>query len=176
MVVRIAAILWVLLAPTALSAELNASECLRIQQLLNKLPSECLQASANPNELGLKSPAGAVKQNHIFFPAGGSELDPNAIKQLYALSRALMGQVMGDTCLQLIGHSDTSGGTAANERLGQLRAEKVAEYLDAQLRNSARIQDVTSVGETQPLNGFAPQNKWQRRVEIRARKCSPVSF
>lgn len=168
---KIVAIILFLFAPNVLLAELSKEECARIESLIGKTPVECLSAQTPPSQRTDGTPVGETWQNHIFFPAGGTSLDQQAIKRLELLSEVLKGEVMGTTCLQLIGHSDVSGGTVANERLGRLRAEKVADFLGALLQDRSRVTNLMSYGELRPLPDRAATDKWQRRVEIRARQC-----
>lgn len=68
--------------------------------------------------------------------------------------------------LSLVGHTDSSGTAEVNERIGQLRAQAVAQSLIGAGIDSARLS-VSSAGETRPLkpqgsNGAADN----RRVEL----------
>lgn len=175
--------LLLIFAPSGVIAEFTNEDCIRVQQLLGKTPAECTLIAAQTAALDLPQPppppanvaagipTGEIWQNHIFFPAGGSALDQRARSKLEMLGQILNGGVMKTSCLQLIGHSDVSGGALANERLGRQRAENVAKFLKGVLQDGTRIEDLRSDGETRPLTDRRPTDKWQRRVEIRARRC-----
>ncbi|MGB0799760.1 MAG: hypothetical protein ACPGRD_10625, partial [Planktomarina sp.] len=49
-----------------------------------------------------------LRENHIFFPAGGAVLDAKARRQLTLLTSVFRDPLMAGTCLRLIGHSDPS--------------------------------------------------------------------
>ena len=80
-------------------------------------------------------------------------------------------QIMGQACIKLVGHSDTSGSAARNFTLAQQRAEIVAQLLREGIERPERIQDVTSAGETRPLPAYHGANPLNRRVEILAKTC-----
>lgn len=110
-------------------------------------------------------------ESHVFFPAGGSRLDAAAQAQIVQLSEVLNISFMRQTCLRLIGHSDSVGGASVNEALSLQRATQVAEVLKARLDDPTRVQEVLGVGEAQPLAGFATTAVENRRVEIWAKTC-----
>lgn len=171
MISKIGSILSLLVIPTMSFAELTKAECAQIESAIGKTPIECQSSAPLALAPPLGAPVGVTWQNHVFFPSGGSTLDTNATAKLQSLSEILKGDVMAGACIQLIGHSDSSGGATANQRLGQLRADKVAEYLGALLNDATRIDEHVSYGESRPLPGRASTDRWQRRVEIRARNC-----
>jgi outer membrane protein OmpA-like peptidoglycan-associated protein len=111
-------------------------------------------------------------ENHIFFPGGGPALDSKALQQIDTLSQLLNGTVLGNACIALVGHSDTSGGEVANMQVAQSRAEAVGAAFRSRLNNPLKIERVLSAGESLPLENISPRSRWQRRVEIRARDCA----
>ena len=115
--------------------------------------------------------AARMRESHVFFPAGGSRLDAAAKAQIAQLSEVLNISLMRQTCLRLVGHSDSVGGASVNEALSLQRATQVAEVLKAQLDDPTRVQEVLGVGEAQPLAGFATTAVKNRRVEIWAKTC-----
>lgn len=110
------------------------------------------------------------RQNNIFFLRGGVEIDDATDDQIEALGRILNSQIMKTSCLQLVGHSDASGPEDINVRVSEQRAQVVAQRL-SDLINPARIESVLGIGESQMLPNVKPGNAYQRRVEIRARRC-----
>ena len=112
------------------------------------------------------------RENHVFFNEGGTRLSEAERQRLGQLSAILESHAMHDACLQLIGHADSVGEASANRRLAQRRAEVVAQELGAKIGNPARISSVISFGEDRPMPNLSKEHAWQRRVEIRARKCA----
>lgn len=154
---------------------LSAQECAEILNIYHITPPQCAHqtpgVTAQEGAIGADGPTGALRENHVFFPKGGAQLDDAALRQIRALAQILQGRVMGNACLQLIGHSDSSGAASANRSLALKRAERVRDMLEAQLRSPGRVETVLSLGEDAPLAGQAATSIWQRRVEIRARAC-----
>lgn len=112
-----------------------------------------------------------LRQNNVFFPQGGSELNADAQQQLVLLAAALATDVFRGTCVRLVGHADAVGDADANTRLALARAEVVSAYLRGQALGDAVAFETMSMGEIEPLPGFAPEDRLQRRVAIWARAC-----
>ena len=175
----------VLLLPSLATAQgLSSRECIDIQQMYNITPPECARAAASQPEQARQAqpqasapsapasgPTGSMRENHVFFSGGGTGLDATAERQIDRLARILQGQVMGQACLLLIGHSDSSGSAEANMRVAMGRAEQVRDALLARLPGPSRIEEIQSMGEEAPLAELPASSAWQRRVEIRARTC-----
>lgn len=111
------------------------------------------------------------KESHIFFPAGGSGLDPAAMAQLVQVAQVLQIPVMQGACVSLVGHSDSVGSAAVNQTLSEERARGVADYLHPLMRKPHRIVNVSGVGEARPLADTDPAAPENRRVEIWLRSC-----
>jgi outer membrane protein OmpA-like peptidoglycan-associated protein len=163
-----------LAAPAALG--LTPKECQDMRTVYGSALAGCGAVTAQATTVSL-SPAGAAHptiqqmEDHVFFPQGGSALDGKALAQIDLLSQLLNGQLLGSACLALVGHSDTSGGEAANMKVAKARAETVGTALQERLDRPARVEKILAAGESMPLENIAPQSRWQRRVEIRARRC-----
>jgi len=188
---RCLTVLIVLFSPLAAGAQgLTVTECTDIQRLYNTMPDECVQllgsqtSGTAPARAGKPAapspggdtagPTGALRENHIFFSGGGTTLDATALAQIDQLARVLQVSVMRNACLQLIGHSDSSGGAAANKKIAMARAETVRDALQSRLPGPPRVDHVLSMGEHAPLSAYSDTSTWQRRVEIRARTCPPA--
>lgn len=111
------------------------------------------------------------RESNVFFPAGGSQIDERAQIQLAQIARILEIPVMQAACLKLVGHSDSVGTAAANQRLSMRRARAVADLLASLLADPDRIREVKGLGEKEPLPGFSPQAVENRRVEVWVRSC-----
>lgn len=143
--------------------------CIGLQQKYGLRSPAC--ADSTPQDPRLQGLTAETLESHIFFTQGGSRLSRAAKAQLEVLAAVLETPPMDTACLKLIGHSDTVGGEAANQRLALRRAEAVAGFLDAQLNAPGRIEDISSEGELRPLDGQPGAAAVNRRVEIRARTC-----
>lgn len=113
-----------------------------------------------------------LRESHVFFPAGGLDLDLVAQAQIALLGDILNIPVMAGACLHLVGHSDSSGSAAQNLRLSKQRAEVVADHLRPLLDDSRRIRSLEGKGEEEPLVGVDSRDPRNRRVAIWARSCA----
>lgn len=160
----IIALLW-------LSNTTNASElCTLSQQHYGEAYFSCLDSSQNEQSWQSSIDQG-TRESHIFFSKGGANLDGFALAQLQMLVPVLETSVMLQSCLHLVGHSDTSGGVSVNQDISLKRAQAVAQYLRRSLKNPSRIEAVSAVGETQPLAGLETTSPANRRVAILAHRC-----
>ena len=101
----------------------------------------------------------------ILFASGRATLRPKAKEVLSRLAGILL--VMPDFQLSIEGHTDSTGGTAINQRLSERRANAVGVYL--QEAGIATGEMVTmGLGESQPIadNRTAAGRSKNRRVEI----------
>lgn len=119
--------------------------------------------------------ADRLAESLISFAAGGSVLSSQAIGRIDRMLRVLETRPMQNACVQLIGHSDSSGGAQANYQLALKRAQAVADRMRAGLSNQERVVSVISQGEESPMEGVLPTDPKNRRVEVWARSCVPVS-
>lgn len=69
---------------------------------------------------------------------------------------------------RIIGHTDTAGTDAYNERLSVLRAKEVARYLVEDCGVTATRLETLGMGERFPLNQNDPVSEENRRVEFQA--------
>lgn len=112
-----------------------------------------------------------LKENNIFFRVGGDKLDAQAVQKLQTLVRVLNTQLLSDTCLRLVGHSDSSGPANLNKEMGLKRANVVAAYLRPRLSDSRRIMEIRSDGEENLIPLQKPDSALHRRVTVYARRC-----
>jgi len=165
--------------PVPLRAEAldKAALCARAQETYGVTPERCLSTAQPSAQKAASGLSDEMSESHIFFPAGGARLDDDAQVQIAVLLEVLHTTVMKNACLRLVGHSDSSGGEAANKALARKRADVVALALALALRDGledpSRLQDVISEGEAKPLVGVPSTSPHNRRVEIQARTCRP---
>ena len=69
---------------------------------------------------------------------------------------------------QIIGHTDSSGSAAYNERLSLLRAKEVKRYLVNDCGIAENRLNAIGMGESVPLEGTDPRSDVNRRVEFQA--------
>ncbi|WP_186826994.1 OmpA family protein [Shimia ponticola] len=113
-----------------------------------------------------------VRQNNVFFSSGGSTLDTDAQQQLILLAAALATDAFLGSCIRLVGHADAIGDAAVNETIALERANAVKAYLREQGLGPAVTLETVSMGEIEPMAGFADDDALQRRVAIWARPCN----
>lgn len=163
---------------SSVAVGMTPKACLDLARAYGGQPTGCALdvPTLRHSPIGDESPQGKVsdyqKENHVFFPRGGTSLDAVAVAQIDLLSELLSGETLGNACIALVGHSDTSGGELANYQVALRRAETVGAAIKGQLLDPERVKLVISAGETLPLPNLTDRNRWQRRVEIRAQDCS----
>ena len=109
-------------------------------------------------------------EENVFFPLGGAQLDQVAKDRIAAIAKVLETQLLSNTCVQLVGHSDASGSEARNLEIGLERARSVALNLKSEI-GSERVESLISQGEWALLTNLPGSHAYQRRVEVRVRKC-----
>ena len=109
-------------------------------------------------------------EDNVFFPSGGAQLDQVAKDRIAAIAKVLETQLLSNACVQLVGHSDASGSEARNLEIGLERARSVALNLKSEI-GSERVESLISQGEWALLTNLPGSHAYQRRVEVRVRKC-----
>lgn len=132
-------------------------------------------SSALAAPLDEASKADRLAESLISFAAGGSVLSSQAMGRIDRMLKVLETRPMQNACVKLIGHSDSSGGAQANYQLALKRAQAVADRMRAGLSDQGRVLAVISLGEESPMEGVPPTDPKNRRVEVWARSCVPVS-
>lgn len=77
-------------------------------------------------------------------------------------------KVMDGTVFQIIGHTDSSGSSAYNERLSLLRAQEVRRHLIGDCGIAEDSVQAIGMGESAPFNAGNPRADENRRVEFQA--------
>lgn len=162
----------ILSSPSVTLALDDTALCAKAQEVYGVTPERCVipPAQASKTNNGLSE---EILESHIFFPQGGSDLNDDAQVQVAVLLSVLETTVMQNACFRLIGHSDSSGGDAANKALALKRADTVAQVLRSGLKDPTRLRAVLSEGEAAPLEGIPSTSPLNRRVEIQAKTCPP---
>lgn len=161
-----------LLGPATTSLALDdAALCAQAMQQYGVTPARCKASQTPASDSAPNALSGEIQESHIFFTQGGARLSADAQVQLAVLVSVLDTSVLQPACLRLIGHSDSSGGDAANKALALKRAQAVAAALREGLKDPSRIREVDSKGEARPLAGLESTSVHNRRVEIQAKTC-----
>ncbi len=103
----------------------------------------------------------------LLFDFGSSALRDGS--RLSLMKLGMLIQTNGQAIFRLIGHTDTIGDAFANQRLSELRAEAVRDWLVSSLRIDARRIITEGRGENEPVPdiiGTAEEQQLNRRVEI----------
>jgi OOP family OmpA-OmpF porin len=105
----------------------------------------------------------------IYFRTGSAELQQESRPLLDSL--ADIANRCPSVFINVEGHTDTIGSKSANQRLSELRARSVVEFLTGRGVRAGRIQWV-GLGDTQPVapNDTEDNRAKNRRIEFKARK------
>lgn len=101
----------------------------------------------------------------LLFDVGSAVVDPAIQRDLGALARNLVAYP--NSAVSVIGHTDSTGSAAYNQRLSERRAQAVGGILIDQGVSSSRVTAIGR-GETQPVaNNQSEEGRRQnRRVEV----------
>ena len=103
-----------------------------------------------------------LSDDSVKFNNANNSLSPEAQQRLSELAQRLKAENR-NVYLEIQGHTDSSGSAAANERLGQERAESVRRFLSTQGIPLNRMSTI-SYGEANPI---APNNTRAGRAQNR---------
>lgn len=106
-----------------------------------------------------------IMENGIGFESGSYYLSSDIYPTLNSVA-LILGEYP-DTRLQVLGHTDSSGSDANNQKLSEQRAQSVGDYLINQRVASGRVT-TQGVGERYPVcdNSTKQGRACNRRVEI----------
>jgi OOP family OmpA-OmpF porin len=146
-------------------AEANAQEKMsndEFEQLSDK--SEQMQLDARTKEL-TDLRAQTITLGDMLFQTGQAELKPGASQNLYRLASFLKENPKRKVVVE--GHTDSVGSSHRNQRLSEMRAQSVANFLISNGVESSRITDV-GYGEEYPVdtNSTSSGRANNRRVEV----------
>jgi outer membrane protein OmpA-like peptidoglycan-associated protein len=103
----------------------------------------------------------------ITFETGSAELTPRAKVALDKVGRALNSEQLAEFEFSVEGHADPRGGSEANLKLSQSRAESVVDYL-ANAHNVPRNRlHAVGKGAQELMNPSVPSAEENRRVTIK---------
>lgn len=102
----------------------------------------------------------------ISFDFDSAALRPDQEPKLANMCTSM--KLMNGTVFQIIGHTDSSGSSAYNERLSLLRAQEVRRHLISSCGIAGTMLKAIGLGETAPFNSADPRADENRRVEFQA--------
>jgi outer membrane protein OmpA-like peptidoglycan-associated protein len=101
----------------------------------------------------------------VFFATGSSKISAQGKSDLQAI--ASQGAAMPGALFRIVGHTDSTGNAAANQRLSSQRASAVTSYL---LQNcsvpSNKIMSSTGLGQDVPMDNGDMGDAQNRRVAV----------
>ena len=102
---------------------------------------------------------------NVYFETGKARLLPRSARTLDRLADALLAQSL--LRIEISGHTDVVGDSAANRRLSEARAERVLEYLTMRGVPPERLK-ADGYGATRPVakNDSPAERARNRRVEV----------
>jgi OOP family OmpA-OmpF porin len=108
------------------------------------------------------------ESNAIYFKTGKAELEPD---EPLLDSGADIAKRCPSVNFRVDGHTDNVGGRRFNQRLSELRAKSVVDYLTAKGISASRIQSA-GYGETRPVapNDSETSRAKNRRIEFKVEK------
>lgn len=110
---------------------------------------------------------GSFTTNDILFASGSDEISSSSQAILFEIGEAM--KTVPNARFQIIGHTDSEGSDAANQKLSQDRANAVKNYLVDGFGINPSNLSVIGKGESQPVadNSTAEGKAKNRRVEFR---------
>lgn len=138
-------------APVSVSVDLTKNSGARTQEI---------RLTLVPLQAGNK-----IRLNNVFFSTNSAQLDKNSHSELNRL--VLLLKANAGLKIEIGGHTDNVGSTAANMRLSARRAAAVRQYLLSQGVEKKRIS-ARGYGETKPVgdNRNEAGRRLNRRVEF----------
>ncbi len=109
---------------------------------------------------------GIIAGKTINFVTGGAAIAPESLAMIDALATEL--KPCAGTAVEIAGHTDVTGGTAANQRLSEERANSVVSALVERGVPSGRLLP-KGMGETAPLDAAlnSAAHAKNRRIEFK---------
>jgi outer membrane protein OmpA-like peptidoglycan-associated protein len=113
-------------------------------------------------------PSGTALGLNILFAFNSTSVLPESVPYLERLGEVLTLPENQGKVVNIVGHTDASGGVAYNQALSEQRALAVGQYLVDVWRVDPNRLGVEGRGKSQPLAGTDPFDGINRRVEFYA--------
>lgn len=151
---------------TVAGAILGAAAGAAIGNSLDKQEAELRQQLGN--DVGIRNTGDRLivtMPQDILFATDSASLRPDLRSDLGVVAQSLLAYP--DTTVQVIGHTDNTGGASYNLELSQRRAQSVSNVLISEGVPAGRVRSIGR-GEDQPIaSNLTPEGRAQnRRVEI----------
>lgn len=111
------------------------------------------------------APAPASISLQVQFGFNSSRIEGGSLQTMENLAAALASPELQDRTFTIVGHTDGVGSAAYNQRLSQVRARSVKDFLVQRGVGASRLQTVGK-GYSELLNRNDPTAAENRRVEI----------
>lgn len=111
-------------------------------------------------------PSGTALGMNILFEFNSTNVLAESVPYLERLGEVLNLPENQGKVINIVGHTDASGGEAYNKSLSEQRALAVGQYLVSTWQIDPNRLGVEGRGETQPLAGTDPMDGVNRRVEF----------
>ncbi len=154
------------------SKTLVAGEPVQATNFLEQTPSseQLVEALKSPPQLKFRSitvkPIQSKVLLNIKFELNSDELTQEAIQTLSELGKAMEYNELKNTGFIIEGHTDAKGTGEYNQKLSQMRALSVYNYLTNQYEvDSSQLKPVGK-GETELFDAINPESPDNRRVEV----------
>ena len=125
-------------------------------------------AATAPSPAPPPPPSGTALGLNILFAYNSTSVMPESIPYLQRLGEVLTLPENAAKVVNIIGHTDASGGAAYNQGLSEQRALAVGQYLVDTWQIDPNRLGVEGRGKSQPLAGTDPFDGINRRVEFYA--------
>ncbi|MDT8893370.1 OmpA family protein [Halomonas sp. I1] len=129
------------------------------EQLRRNMEGTGIGVERRGNDIVLNMPSS------VTFGFDSSDLTPAATSALQDVSRVLTQY--SETLINIVGHTDSTGDAAYNQRLSERRAQAVGQYLSQSGVSASRL-NMQGYGENQPVasNETEAGRAQNRRVEM----------
>ena len=134
---------------------------LKLTPMTTDADAPVVTASAEPPEMQ----ATLTIDLTIYFDFDSAVLQAKSKTQLNALCQAIQAD-SGDGIYKIIGHTDSKGRAAYNQRLSQARADEVVRYMIGDCGIAPLRLQAVGEGELRPADAANPRSSKNRRVEV----------
>ena len=126
-------------------------------------PSSTGMATASRAKPGAKAAPHGHYDLRVAFMSGAADVNRISRDQVGAFAAALKDPRLASRKIRIEGHTDSVGSAVKNQDLSERRAKAIADMLQQQGVDTARL-DVKGYGSTRPLPGTSASNGVNRRV------------
>ena len=127
-------------------------------------PGAAAAATSAPAPAAVSPPAASISMQ-IQFAFNSSRIEGGSLQTMENLALALASPELQDRKFMIVGHTDGVGSADYNQRLSQVRARSVRDFLTSRGVESSRL-DTQGKGLSDLLNPANPAADENRRVEI----------